>query len=60
VHVVFPLLLGANRGCYFLLMGEKIDAKEAKHLGLVGEVLPRVNYSRAHMKSRITYSSARR
>jgi enoyl-CoA hydratase/carnithine racemase len=40
VHVVFPLLLGANRGRYFLLMGEKIDAKEAKHLGLVGEVLP--------------------
>lgn len=39
VHVVFPLLLGANRGRYFLLMGEKIDAKEAKHLGLVGEVL---------------------
>ena len=40
VHVVFPLLLGANRGRYFLLMGEKIDAKEAKHLGLVCEVLP--------------------
>ena len=40
VHVVFPLLLGANRGRYFLLMGEKIDAKEAQHLGLVGEVLP--------------------
>ena len=39
VHVVFPLL-GANRGRYFMLMGEKIDAKEAKHLGLVGEVLP--------------------
>ena len=40
VQVVFPPLLGANRGRYFLLMGEKIDEKEAKHLGLVGEVMP--------------------
>lgn len=41
VHVVFPLLLGFNRGRYFLLTGEKIPAREAKSLGLVGEVLPR-------------------
>jgi enoyl-CoA hydratase/carnithine racemase len=41
VHVVFPLLLGFNRGRYFLLTGEKIPANEAKTLGLVGEVLPR-------------------
>jgi len=41
VHVVFPLLLGFNRGRYFLLTGEKIPANEAKALGLVGEVLPR-------------------
>jgi enoyl-CoA hydratase/carnithine racemase len=41
VHVVFPLLLGFNRGRYFLLTGEKIPAHEAKALGLVGEVLPR-------------------
>ena len=41
VHVVFPLLLGFNRGRYFLLTGEKIPADEAKALGLVGEVLPR-------------------
>ena len=40
VHVVFPLLLGANRGRYFLLMGQEIPAHEAKDLGLVGEVLP--------------------
>ena len=32
-------------------MGEKIDAKETKHLGLVGEVLPLGNSSRAHGKS---------
>ena len=60
VHVVFPLLLGANRGRYFLLMGEKIDAKEAKHLGLVGEEMPPENSSRARGKSRTTCSSARR
>src|SRR5579863_137689 len=41
VHVVFPLLLGFNRGRYFLLTGEKIPAREAKTLGMVGEVLPR-------------------
>jgi enoyl-CoA hydratase/carnithine racemase len=41
VHVIFPLLLGFNRGRYFLLTGEKIPAREAKTLGLVGEVLPR-------------------
>jgi enoyl-CoA hydratase/carnithine racemase len=41
VHVIFPLLLGFNRGRYFLLTGEKIPASEAKTLGLVGEVLPR-------------------
>lgn len=40
VHVIFPLLLGFNRGRYFLLTGEKIPAGEAKRLGLVGEVLP--------------------
>jgi enoyl-CoA hydratase/carnithine racemase len=41
VHVIFPLLLGFNRGRYFLLTGEKIAAREAKTLGMVGEVLPR-------------------
>jgi enoyl-CoA hydratase/carnithine racemase len=40
VHVIFPMLLGFNRGRYFLLTGEKIPAQEAKTLGLVGEVLP--------------------
>ncbi|HVZ52910.1 MAG TPA: enoyl-CoA hydratase/isomerase family protein [Pseudolabrys sp.] len=41
MHIVFPLLLGANRGRYFLLTGQKLNAKEAKDLGLVSEVLPR-------------------
>ena len=40
VHVVWPMLLGPNRGRYFLLSGERIGAAEAKQLGLVGEVLP--------------------
>jgi len=40
VQVIFPLLLGFNRGRYFLLTGEKIPAHEAKTLGLVGEVVP--------------------
>jgi enoyl-CoA hydratase/carnithine racemase len=40
VQVIFPMLLGYNRGRYFLLTGEKIPAGEAKKLGLVSEVLP--------------------
>lgn len=40
VHVVFPLLMGTNRGRYFLLTGQVLDSTEAKALGLVNEVLP--------------------
>ncbi|MDE2302654.1 MAG: enoyl-CoA hydratase/isomerase family protein [Sphingomonadales bacterium] len=40
VHVVWPMLLGPNRGRYFLLTGERIGAEEARRIGLVGEVLP--------------------
>lgn len=40
VHVIWPMLLGPNRGRYFLLTGERIGAAEAKRLGVVGEVLP--------------------
>jgi enoyl-CoA hydratase/carnithine racemase len=40
VHVVFPLLLGPNRGRYFLLTGQVLDAQQALDLGLVSEVLP--------------------
>lgn len=39
VHTVWPMLLGPNRGRYFLLTGERIDAHEAQRLGVVGEVL---------------------
>ena len=40
VHVVYPMLLGANRGRYFLLTGQSIAAQEALSLGLVAEVMP--------------------
>jgi enoyl-CoA hydratase/carnithine racemase len=41
MHVVFPLLIGANRARYFLLTGQVIDARQALDLGLVAELLPR-------------------
>lgn len=39
MQVIWPLLLGPNRGRYFLLTGQQIHADEAKDLGIVGEVL---------------------
>jgi len=41
VHIVYPMLLGQNRGRYFLLTGQVLDAAEALRLGLVAEVMPR-------------------
>ncbi|HIN35987.1 MAG TPA: enoyl-CoA hydratase/isomerase family protein [Dehalococcoidia bacterium] len=41
VHVVWPMLLGQNRGRYFLLTGQTLSAQEAQQLGVVAEVLPR-------------------
>lgn len=40
VHTVWPMLLGPNRGRYFLMTGQEIGAQEALTLGIVGEVLP--------------------
>lgn len=40
MQVLWPLLLGPNRGRHFLLTGQQLDAQEAKALGVVGEVLP--------------------
>lgn len=40
VHTVWPMLLGPNRGRYFLLTGESISAAEAQRLGVVAEVMP--------------------
>ena len=40
MHIVMPLLMGMNRGRYFLLTGQTLSAQEALDLGLVNEVLP--------------------
>ena len=40
MHIVYPLLLGMNRGRYFLMTGQTLDAAEALRLGLIAEVLP--------------------
>jgi enoyl-CoA hydratase/carnithine racemase len=41
MHVLWPALLGPNRGRYFLLTGEILDAETARSLGVIGEVTPR-------------------
>jgi len=41
VHIVWPLVLGPNRGRYFLLTGQKLSAQEALNLGVVSEIVPR-------------------
>jgi enoyl-CoA hydratase/carnithine racemase len=41
MNVVLPLLMGYNRGRYFLLTGQTLNADEALDLGLVNEVMPR-------------------
>jgi enoyl-CoA hydratase/carnithine racemase len=40
VHTVWPMLLGPNRGRYFLLTGQKLSARQAQDLGVVAEILP--------------------
>lgn len=41
VHVVWPALLGPNRGRYMLYTEQTLTAQEARDLGLVGEVMAR-------------------
>jgi enoyl-CoA hydratase/carnithine racemase len=41
MHVVMPALLGPTRGRYFLITGQKLNAREAQEMGLVNEVMPR-------------------
>ena len=41
MHTVWTTLLGLNRGRYFLLTGQKINAQQALALGVVGEILPK-------------------
>ncbi len=40
MHIVYPLLMGFNRGRYFLWPGQTLSALEAQQLGLVAEILP--------------------
>ena len=40
MNIVWPLLLGWNRGRDFLLSGRSMSAQEALELGLVREVVP--------------------
>ena len=42
VHVVWPMLLGPNRARHFLMTGAEIDAAEAQRLGIVAEVVPKI------------------
>lgn len=39
-HIVWPHVLGPNRGRYFLVSGQELTAKQAMEYGAVGEVLP--------------------
>jgi enoyl-CoA hydratase/carnithine racemase len=41
MQVVWPMLLGPNRGRHFLLTGASLDAKEAQRLGVVAEIVER-------------------
>lgn len=41
INVVYTLLLGLNRARYLMLTGQVLTAREAKDLGLVGELVPR-------------------
>jgi enoyl-CoA hydratase/carnithine racemase len=40
VHLIWPHLLGPNRGRHFLLTGRELSAAEALELGVVAEVVP--------------------
>src|SRR5262249_50830548 len=40
VHLIWPELLGQNRGRHFLITGRELSATEAFNLGVVAEVVP--------------------
>jgi enoyl-CoA hydratase/carnithine racemase len=40
VHLIWPELLGQNRGRHFLITGRELSATEALNLGVVAEVVP--------------------
>lgn len=41
VNLFFPMLMGFNRGRYFLMTSQQLDARQALDYGLVNEVLPK-------------------
>ncbi len=41
IGVLFPHLMGSNRGRYFHLTGQKLSAAELKEIGMVNEIMPR-------------------
>jgi enoyl-CoA hydratase/carnithine racemase len=40
VALIWPQLIGVNRGRYFLLTGQRIGAQQALELGIVSEIVP--------------------
>ena len=43
INVVYTMLMGLNRARYLMLTGQVLNAKEAKDIGLVAELMPRDN-----------------
>ncbi len=41
IHSLWPHVIGSIRGRYFVLTQQKLDAREAKDLGVVNEIAPR-------------------
>src|ERR1700739_3761030 len=49
MHLLWPEVIGSVRGRYFLLTGQKLDAKTAKEWGVVNEIVPAAGLlARAH------------
>jgi enoyl-CoA hydratase/carnithine racemase len=49
MHLLWPEVIGSIRGRYFLLTGQKLDAKTAKEWGVVNEIVPATGLlARAH------------
>ena len=49
MHLIWPEVIGSVRGRYFLLTGQKLDAKTAKEWGVINEIVPAASLlSRAH------------
>jgi len=41
INVVYTMLMGLNRARYLMLTGQVLNAREAKDIGLVAELMPR-------------------